>query len=181
MQQRSTNKPKRYNWKSFWLFMIISLMLAIIAVFGYGIISESELNCVETTIIDIQGHHDSRKVWITFSTPNGQSFYLRTDELDLENADALSKFMAGAYVDKNLSVFYTSRKELLLPDLISYWGYNRVVAIACDGHAIIELKDYNEANFVKCLCLLLISFLGVLIGLFLLFDCRWLLYFPKRH
>ena len=179
--KKKNHSEKKRNLRIALPLLFLSLMIAFMAVFCYGKIDESDLHRIETTVVNVEGHHNSRKVWITFSSPNGQNFYCRTDTLDLEHPEVLTKLMNGDYDGKSIVIYYTERIELLPADIISYWGQERVVALECNGQSLIGSEDYNRANLGSFIGFIAIALIGVLIALLFFLDLRPLFLFTHSH
>ena len=139
-------------------------LMLFVALFSYGEVKETTVDRIQTKITNIQVHSGYRKSWVTFSSQDGNTFYMRTDELCPGGATQLSGMLQDSVGEKVVTIAYTERMDLLPINILTFWPYKRAVQIECDRKMIVSLEDYNKSNRGFLVGLIIASFAVFVLG-----------------
>jgi len=147
------------------VWTIVSIIIMVLSVYSFSPVSRENLNIVETRLQDVQANSGYRKNWLTFSSEDGQMFYCQTNMLEIKRASKLATVL-DEYKDKELTILYTSRKDMLPMNVYYFWDCDRVVAIEYEGSPIVSLEEYNSVNFGTLVGGVIASIIALIIGMF---------------
>lgn len=177
---KKTNKQKAMEWKRFyknfglfvWL-LIGSFVFIFISIYSYGKVNPTKAQTEITNIDNIEFHKvryikGQRKSWIIFTSTNGQSFYIRTDQLSVDSNELVEELKRKAQIGA-FSVSYTNRVDLCPGNLPHFLGHKRAVDIRQNDHSILSLDEYNQSNRGFFIIWMILGVLGVLSNLATIF------------
>lgn len=158
-----TKQRKKSHLLNLIVWTLVSVAIAFLSIYSFSPFSRDELNIVNTRLSNVQANSGYRKNWVTFSSEEGQMFYCQTNMLEIKRASKLVKIL-DEYKDKELTVLYTNRKDMLPLNIYYFWNYDRVVAIEFEGSPIVSLEEYNSVNFGTFVGCVIASVIALLFG-----------------
>lgn len=158
-----TKQRKRSHLLNLIVWTLVSVFMVFLAFYSFSPLSRDELNIVNTQLSNVIANSGYRRNWVTFSSEEGQMFYCQTNMLEIKRASKLVKLL-DEYKDKELTVLYTNRKDMLPLNIYYFWNYDRVVGIEFEGSPIVSLEEYNSVNFGTFVGCIISSVIALLFG-----------------